>query len=197
MCKERYGCVKGKFKIDGYNIGAKLCSIKKSFRKGTLSKDKIRQLENLGIYLGNENEKYFADKIEYAKQAIKEGIVISNIKPEYEGINLYDWLLQTVKKRYDKNKLSQEQINIVEKLVGKPIYIFFNNGNFVKIMDVIEKKEVGIYKSQKGAINSIQEKYDIKVGNKAIRDCLTGKMTTPYKGRFMFYYADENEEVTE
>ncbi len=64
-------------------------------------------------------------------------------------------------------------------------------------MDVIEKKEVGIYKSQKGAINSIQEKYDIKVGNKAIRDCLTGKMTTPYKGRFMFYYADENEEVTE
>ena len=67
----------------------------------------------------------------------------------------------------------------------------------VKVVDIIENREVGMFESQKEAERRMGEKYGIKIASSIIGKCLTGKITTPYKGRFMFYRADENEEVTE
>ena len=39
----------------------------------------------------------------------------------------------------------------------------------------------------------MQEDYELNVGEGTINSRLTGKITTPYKERFMFYYATDEE----
>lgn len=112
-------------------------------------------------------------------------------------MKFYDWIIGTVKKRYRNNKLSLEEINVIEKLVGKSLNEMFNGGSHpVKVIDITENKEVGTFESQAKAAKTLREKYNIKLTNSLIGKRLTGKTTTPYKGRFMFYYADE-EDVRE
>ena len=55
------------------------------------------------------------------------------------------------------------------------------------MFDVIEKREIGIYNSQKELADSTN------LSRSAINLYLKGKITTPYKGRFMFYYATDEE----
>lgn len=51
---------------------------------------KIKELENLGIYLGNKTEKQFDDKMDLGKQAIEDGVIISNQNKKCNDVNLYD-----------------------------------------------------------------------------------------------------------
>lgn len=136
--------------------------------------------------------------MELAKQAIKEGILIDSFNMKYKGENLYDWVGSTVKNKYKKSKLSLYEIRIIEKLIGKSLddrYHSRKNPIEIKVIDIIENKEIGIFESIRGVERIIKEKYDIKIDSSTIRRRLTGKIITPYKGRFMFYRVDE--EVTE
>ena len=199
MYKERYGHVNIKFRDtigDGYNIGSKMNSLKHC---KLLSEIQIKDLEKLGVHLGNNNDKQFNDTIELAKQAIKDGKIISRTNSKYKDKDLYGWVRGTVKKKFNNNKLSLEEIQIIEKLVGKSLGDLYcgKESVKVKVIDIIENKVIGIFESQKKTSKVMREKYDIKINSDTIRNHLTGKRTIPYKGRFMFYYADENEEATE
>ena len=96
-------------------------------------------------------------------------------------------------KRFFKKTLSQEQIEVLEKLIGKTLYELFNLGNFVKVVDVIEDKDLGIYKSCEQTAKKIQKNFNLCISRSVIDNRLTKKVTTPYKGRFMFYYATDEE----
>ena len=199
MYKEKYNHVniKNNDIIDEYHIGQKRNGLSKC---NSLSKSQIKELKDLGVYLGNKIEKQFNEKIDLAKQAIEDGVIISNLNRKYRDTNLYDWVVRTVKRKYGNNQLALDDIQVIEKLVGKSLdelYCGKKEPVKVKVIDVIENKKIGIFESQKETTRVMRKNYDVKIYNSAIGRRITGKITKPYRGRFMFYYADENEEVTE
>lgn len=191
--KDKHGNVDIKYNdvIEKYNIGKKFNSLKE--RKSSLSEEKIKQLEELGVFFENKNEKNFKEKLNMAQQAIIDGVVIDINHQKYCDVNLYNWLLGSVKRRYIKNELSDSEAFIVEGLVNKSLHSFFNNGKFVKIVDIVNNREIAICKSYSKAIMMLEDKYNIKMNINAIPKRILGKVTTPYKGRFMFYYATDEE----
>ena len=89
--------------------------------------------------------------------------------------------------------MSNEEKALIEKLTGKLLENSFNNGIFVRIVDIANKEEIAICRSKTETMGLIQKNYSIKVSEGAIQNRLNGKVTTPYKGRFMFYYATDEE----
>lgn len=182
--------------IDGFPIGSRFWALKKSYGDGRLSKEKIEQLINIGLSLEIEYQKTFEEKIAIAEQAIKNGITISNTNRIYENIDFYSWIKTTVKIKYENNELTKEQISVVEKLFGKPIYIIFNNGgDFIKVID-IKEQDVSIYNSKGKAVEFIRERFSYPIHVVVISNYLNGKCKSPYKGRFVFENATD-EEVEE
>lgn len=198
LYKERYGHLnlKPKDVIDGYNIGYNMYSV--SYYK-LLSEGQKKKLEELGIHLGSKYQKQFEDKIELARQAVDDGVIISGKNPKYKSRNLYSWIHNSVKKRYKNNELSLEEIQIIERITGKSIDVLYCDKEPVGVivLDMVENKKVGVFESQHETARIIQKRYGFKINDGIVRSRLTGKVTTPYKGRFMFYYADENKKVTE
>ena len=202
LYKEKYGHTNIKIEdiVDGFPIGRTLSNLKHRQIYGKqLTEEQINKLEKLGVYLGNKIEKQFNDTMELAKQAVKDGVIISKKNSKYKERNLYIWILK-LKKRYKANKLTLEEIKVIERLIGKSLddlYCGRKEPVKAKVVDVLENKVIGIFESQKEAARVMREKYVIKINDGIIRNRLTGKITTPYKGRFMFYRVDENGEVTE
>lgn len=195
LYKERYGHTnvnKGDI-IDGFDIYSAYIRFRSLYRNGKLSHDKANEIEKLEL-LSTKNQRLFNKKFIYARQAVNDKIVISNTNQMYKGVNLYTWLKYAVKKRYQNNKLSNEEIIVIERLIGKPFYKFCNyNRNFVRIIDIIENSEIALCKSQKDVIKIMKENFNLNVDNKTISNRVNGKTTTPYKGRYMFYYATDEE----
>lgn len=191
--KERYGHIDIKFNdvIDGYNIGAKL----NKFNSDKMSKDKIDKLIEMGIFIGNRLQNRFDKKLELAQKAVEHGVIIQKTNPNYSGENLYNWIITTVKRKYQNNDLTREQINIIEKLMNKSLDNLFRGNLAVptKVVDTINDKEIGIFKTRQCVAKYIKEKYGFNLTNGIIDNRLTGKVITPYKGRFMFYYATDEE----
>ena len=198
LYKEKYGHVNIKVNdiIDEYKIGINLRTFIGLYKKGKLSKDKVDQMEKLGISFENRTDIYFNRKMEMARQAVNDGIIIGVQEKYYKGIDIYEWIMRTVKRRYKNGKLSQEQKNIIEKLVGKSLDDLFNGGITssplnIRVIDIIENKEVGICKTQHEASRLIQEKYGIKIMHTTIGNHLRKEVKTACKGQFRFEYIEE------
>ncbi len=180
--------------INGFPIGTRLRNIKRSYKNGFLKKDKIEQLEEIGLYLEVKHPLQFDDKIKLAQEAIGKGVIISNTNRIYEDIDFYSWIKTTIKIKYENNGLTKEQICVIEKLVGKPIYTIFNNGgDYIKVIDVSKNEEVFIYSSKSKAIEYIRENFGYPIHMVVISNYLNGKCRSPYKGRFIFEYASDEE----
>lgn len=191
--KEKYGHtdIKTDDEIDGYKIGIIYFGLLQ--RKNTLSREKIEKLKIFGVRLENKNKVVFEEKMNFAKEAIKNGVVISRNNQGYKENNLYDWIKSTVKRRYKRNSLSNEEREIIEKLIGKPLWKFFLSCNFIKIMDIHENEVIAVCNTQKEAAEKISKQINLPIDISVIHNRLSGKVTTPYKGRFMFYYATDEE----
>lgn len=198
LYKERYGHLDIQYRdtIDGYKIGNNRRTLSKC---KFLSENQKKELKDLGVYLGSKIEKQFNDKMDLAKQAIEDGVIIDKINLKYKDENLYNWIKNTIKKRYRNKRLSLEEIQVVERLTGKSLDELCCRKDTikVKVVDILENKEVGIFESQSEAMKIMRERYDIKASDNIISYRLKGKTRKPYKGRFMFYRVDENEEVAE
>lgn len=196
LYKKRFGHIniKARDVIDGYNIGSKWNGLNKLYKNKMLSENKTCLLMELGMFPGYKYDKQFINKMEMARRAVKEGIIIDTNNKKYKEVNLYDWVICTVKRRYNTNKLSNDDILVIEKLIGKSLHnLFNNNGDYVKAVDFANNEIIAIYKSQKEATRKINERYNVKMSNTIIHNRVNGKVTTPYKGRFMFYYATDEE----
>lgn len=123
LYKEQFGHVHIKEKefIDSFGIGHRLQTIKNKFKDGSLSRENIQKLEELGICLENKFDRDFNDNMEMAKQAVNNGVIINTINQIYEGKNLYRWIHQTIKKKYKNEELSSEEIKVIENLIGKTL----------------------------------------------------------------------------
>lgn len=194
LYKERYGYVdiKRLDTIENFPIGIRLQTLRGMYKDGQLSDNIIFLLDNIGIYLKDKRKKRFNEKMELVRQAVLEGAVISNSNQFYKSENIYQWLKESVRRIYKNNELSDNEIEIIERLVKQPLYKFYTNSNFVQVNDVIKNKKI-ICKSQSEAIRLIQKEFNLKIDNGTVTNRLNGKVTTPYKGRFMFYYATDEE----
>lgn len=180
--------------INGFPIGTRLRNIKRSYENGCLKKDKIEQLEEAGLDLEVKHPLQFNEKIKLAQEAVCNGVIISNANRIYEDMDFYAWIKTTVKIKYENNRLTKEQICVIENLVGKPIYTIFNNGgDFIKVIDVIKNEEVSIYSTKTKAIEYIRENLGYPIHVVVISNYLNGKCKSPYKGRFIFEYASDEE----
>ena len=194
LYNEKYGHMDIKYKdiIDGYKIGIKFSQIRKIYNSNNISSEKIIRLNDLGICLDDYYTKIFNENIKLAKLAIDRKIVIDKNNPIFQGKNLYMWIMGSVINKYKNNKLSNEKVEIIEKLIGKPLYKI-NNGNYIKIVDVLDNTTITICKSMSKATGILQKELDKKISVSVLDNRLSGKVTTPYKGRFMFYYATDEE----
>ena len=123
LYKDRNGNldIKARDTIDGYNIGYTLNSLNGRYKNNKLPDNKIKQLKELGIFLGDKKERDFMNKMEIAKQAVSDGIIICRTNMYYGDVDLYKWVLTNVRKKYKNGCLSREDIKIIENLTGKGI----------------------------------------------------------------------------
>ena len=199
--KEKYGYTNIKVNdcIDGYLIGEAYNTIYKQYKDNKLKDYQIEQLKSIGIDITiNRYENNFKNRIQLARKAVNEGVVINNSNRCYMGTNFYTWITKTVRKKYLSNELTTDEIYVIERLINKPIYRMFNNdgkndGKFIKVIDIIRNCTIGIYCSQKNVIKVIREKFNLNINKKDIYIRIYEKTTFPYKGRFMFYYATDEE----
>lgn len=194
LYKERYGHVdiKRLDVIDDFPIGIRLQTLRALYKDEKLSESTIYRLENMGIYLKDKRKKSFNEKMELVRQAVSEGVIISKMNQSYKCENIYRWLKERVWRIYKNNELSNNEIEIIERLVKQPLCKFYTNSNFVEINDVIKNKKI-ICKSQNEAIRIMQKEFNLKIDRGTVTNHLQGKVTTPYKGRFMFCYATDEE----
>ena len=190
--KKKYGHVNIKFKdvIDDYNIGM---AYYRMMQKNNLSKREQKKLKNIGVNLEKKFEVVYKEKISLAKEAVKNGVLISRKNQTYRQVNLYIWIGNTIKRKYKNGKLSNEDIAIIEKLIGRPLYNFFSCNRLLTIVDIVNDVEIGIFKSKNSASKYLQQKYGFSARSDIIDKRLNGKVTTPYKDRFMFYYASDED----
>lgn len=197
LYKEKFGHVNIKIpdNISGYKIGNIYFQLMNDYKNRKLTKEQINKLKDIGVDVTKKLfDKRYEYKLQLAKQAVNDGIIISRTNQEYKGINFYNWIAQTIKRKCDNGKMSSEEIEIVEKLIDNPLYkMCDHNVNFIKVIDKLKNTEIGIYFSSQKTIKDIQERFGLKICNKTIYNRLSGKVTTPYKGRFMFYYATDEE----
>ena len=78
--------------IDGYKIGQTYNDLFKDFRKNRLTIEQIEKLQSIGVDITvGKQRKLFTTKIELARQAVAEGVIIGNQNRFYHGVELYNW----------------------------------------------------------------------------------------------------------
>ncbi len=174
---------------NGYKIGSALSNIKTDYKNKKLSLDQIKYLEKIGIDVTqNKFDFLFERNMDLVKKAVVENVKIDKKHKLYKGVNLYDWHNDTLKRRIEKGELSVEELLIIRQL-------FSFNKKYIKMIDRNQRNY--IYPSLTKVSEALL--YDFGIikttgsGMAAIRNRLSGKVSTPYKGRFMFYYATDEE----
>ena len=131
LYKNRFGHmqIKEKELIDSFGIGHRLRTIKDKYKDGQLSEENIKILEELGICLERKFQNDFNENMELAKHAINNGVVIRSSNEEK---NLYNWIQNTVKKKYQNKCLSDKEIKIIETLVGMSLKDFYKGCMYIR-----------------------------------------------------------------
>lgn len=129
LFKKQFGHIKIKESdsIDSFDLGHRLYTIKNMYKNGHLSEGDVKKIRELGICLENKFQKYFNDNLELAKQAVLEGVIIHSKNKVYKKRNLYNWIRNSVKKKYQNDSLLNEEIKIIEKLIRKPLEDFYTD----------------------------------------------------------------------
>lgn len=139
-----------------------------------------KRLSILNIKMDNP----FETKMQLARQAVSEGVILNCKNKYYQNVNLYDW------KIYNKNNFNNEEMSIIERLIPYNKRLIS-----VRIIDLEKDSNTSVYSSVSDAAKVLH--YDFGIGKSekgcavVIRNRLNSKVKNPiYKGRFKFEYAD-------
>lgn len=183
--KEEYGNldIKTNDTIDGYNIGSIYNTLKSKRKNGELTDLQIEKIEKLGINLDrHSNQERFEKNIRLAYQCVREKKIITRSDCYYQGVNLYEWAIRNVE------KITKVDRTILSKLI--------HNSNLkpINVIDAKTNKTLCTYPSISDACIRLCQDYSIdKISKTSIKNQLSGKTTKPYKGRFIFQYADTDQ----
>ncbi|WP_166433128.1 hypothetical protein [Enterocloster clostridioformis] len=120
-----------------------------------------------------------------ARKVVSEGVIISRQNQLYQGVNLYTWYCK------HKDRFTDEELIIMNKLI--------QNSQPVKIIDYKTNKVLNVSSSISQAAKVLCHDFNIGTSEKGcvntISRHLTGKVKNPvYKGRFIFQYADSEDQ---
>lgn len=184
--KQKYGhvSIENNDVIGEYKIGRIYNLLIYDYKIGKLTDEQIRKLSSLGIDVTvGKSKKRYDDKIQLAQQALSEGIVLSKKNRIYKGVDLYKWYYS------HKSSLSKEQLNTFKKIICE-------HKKTIKVVDLLNK-QTNIYSSITKVAETLYSEFNVTENDKSamysILHHLSGKVATPYKGRFMFYYATDEE----
>ncbi|MFI3327406.1 MAG: helicase associated domain-containing protein, partial [Clostridia bacterium] len=96
-------------------IGSWLCEQRKKYRSGKLSEEQQNLLEDLGVVFGDKFELIFKQNYELLVEYLSLNKQMPNTKTVYNNFNLGLWC-ERIKADYSKNKLSSEQIKMLNKI---------------------------------------------------------------------------------
>lgn len=141
----------------------------------------LRRIKQLGI----KKENAFITKMRLVQDALNDSVVISKQNQYYKDVNLYEWCI------YNRKNFSREELEIINQVIpNRKLQIA------IKVVDCETKKSI-VYPSKMIAARALHEDFHILRRKESIKDAIqrriSGQVTTPYKGRFMFYYATDEE----
>lgn len=173
----------------GYKLGKQFGILKNSFDKGNIPDYKKEALMKLGVTFEDITDMRYRDNWKLLEKCVNDGIVLNSCNRKYENVDLYSWIKGTVKKHIEEGeKLSDRQ----KKLICK-VLLWRKK---VKVVD-LKSSQVYVYSSANKASEALCRNFLIAKNAKSavttINNHLLGKTTAPYKGRFMFYYATDEE----
>lgn len=185
LYKNKYGHVHIKYRdqIDGYKIGNAYDRLYKDYKKGKLTEEQVNKLKDIGIDITlNNYEKQFKLKMNLARQALDEGVIITQKNNKYKGVDLYNWYFK------NKSKFSKEEIEVLQRLIIKNMY------KPVLIVD-IKNCKTNIYSSMAEAGRALCNDFHVvnteKSGISTIfRSLKVHSCDYIYKDRFRFEYVD-------
>lgn len=175
--------------FNGYKLGKQFRILKYSYDKGNLPDYKKDALLKLGITFEDLNNIRYRNNWELLEKCVRDGIVLNSCNRKYENIDLYSWIKGTVKKHIEEGqKLSNRQMELISKVLQWR--------RKIKVVD-LESSQVYVYSSANKASEALCSNFLITKNAKSavttINNHLLSKTTSPYKGRFMFYYATDEE----
>ena len=173
----------------GYKLGKQFGILKNSFDKGNIPDYKKEALMKLGVTFEDITDMRYRDNWKLLEKCVNDGIVLNSCNRKYENVDLYSWIKGTVKKHIEEGeKLSDRQMQLITKVLH-----WRRN---VKVID-LESSQVYVYPSANKASEALYRNFLIAKNAKSavatINNHLSNKTTFPYKGRFMFYYATDEE----
>lgn len=173
----------------GYKLGKQFRILKDSFDKGNIPDYKKEALMKLGITFEDTTDMKYRDNWKLLEKCVNDSIVLNSCNRKYENVDLYSWIKGTVKKHIEEGeKISDRQKELISKV------LLWRKK--VKVVD-LKSNQVYVYSSANKASEALCNNFRIVKNAKSavvtISNHLSGKVTTPYKGRFMFYYATDEE----
>ncbi len=184
LYKKTYGHVdiKRNDEIDGYRIRNIYNTIIQDYKKGKLTEEQVQKLKNVGIDVTKGmNKKRFQQKLELAKQALSEGIVITTRDRKYKGVDLYQWKINKVDKFTDEEKVMLDQLVPIKHTRKKVAIINIRTGEINKYPSIVEAGK---------ALYNLHVANNNNQGMRVINNRLTGHTKNPiYKG-YRFEYVD-------
>ncbi len=184
LYKNKYGHVdiKRNDEIDNYRIGKIYSIVIQDYKKGKLTKEQVQRLKNVGVdIIERINKNSFQYKLNLAKQALQEGIVINNQNKNYKGVNIYDWKIT------NKNKFTYEQKIMLEQLIPNR-----DIKRKVAIINIENNKKItypSITEAGK-ALYNLHITDDSKKGKQVIVARLTKQTKNPIFKGYRFEYVD-------
>lgn len=171
----------------GYKLGKQFRILKDSFDKGNIPDYKKEALMKLGITFEDTTDMRYRDNWKLLEKCVDDGIVLNSCNRKYENVDLYSWIKGTVKRHIEEGeKLSERQIKLIDKVLQWK--------RKIKVID-LKSSQVYVYPSTNKASEAMYSVFLITKNAKSacvtINNHLLGKTMSPYKGRFMFYYATE------
>lgn len=175
-----------------YPIGKQYSNYCYKYKHDLLDDEDRKKFEDIAGEVKNQYEIRCENNYLIAQECIKQGIIITKKNPCFKDVNLYEWVVGTLKSRCDNNKLTDEERKIVKQLIGfdieeigkrgiKPILIkvVYNNGDM----------EDETYSSIKEAASSLSEKLNVTISPCVVGRCLRGTRKNELYG-FHFEYVN-------
>lgn len=185
LYKKTYGHVdiKRNDEIDGYRIRNIYNTIIQDYKKGKLTEEQVQKLKNVGVDVTKGmNKKRFQQKLELAKQALSEGIVITTRDRKYKGVDLYQWKINKVDKFTDEEKVMLDQLVPIKHTRKKVAIINIRTGEINKYPSIVEAGK---------ALYNLHVANNNNQGMRVINNRLIGHTKNPiYKGKYRFEYVD-------
>ena len=174
----------------GYKLGKQFRILKNSFDKGKIPDYKKDVLMKFGVTFEDTKDIRYRDNWKLLEQCVDEGIVLNSCNRQYKNVDLYSWIKTTVKGHIENGEnLSDKQNELIDKVLQKWKKV-------VKMVDLNDQQTyvfLSINKASKSLYSDFYFGKNVKSAIGAIRNHLLNRTNLPYKGRFMFYYATDEE----